>query len=629
MSAQILELPVSKAWSEKARKAAAEARRVRARPAPRRELTGAQTTAVLGAKTAADVGAGYAGLKALERYVPARLQRGHHGKLGVLLAGASLGTAAGYGAGRYVQSLFENDDKVKKYNQDHDERGRFTGPGTSHQPTGRPVGRPNEGGEASGWAPLGRVVTGGAGDIAGTWLGANAAKAAGKYIGMGAGALLGSRLGPWGMRAGAAIGGKAGIFVGGLLGSALGDYAGQRVGSQLLGLKAESEAEAAQDAGIQMAGGWGAYGAGMGIGYLAPKLFPGSRVASKLHGLLTPGNEDKIAPLIAQNALEFGGDTAGSYYAASLRKKPDKAGDQRVKKAKDDGSLSALAAKKETYPRLFGPNAWKEVEGTPFAGYIRSKVAEYASKMDDAAEQMGVPAGAIGQTINGLQAQDGMEMQAQAGQQQMQMDRQQGMEDEKHQAEIEGIKAKTEAAKKAPFKKLFEPSLFGPPAETPTLYRVHGRVAKERPAPVANDDDVAFRLECEILKEGDLPLGRPMDRGLVYGWASIIEKDGETITDHQGDRISEDELVKAAHHYITNSRVGGVLHDEKGQHIGRAVESVVFTKDLQKHLGIDLKKTGWLLGYQVEDPRVKAMVRSGVLKSFSIGGKGKRIPVDE
>jgi hypothetical protein len=51
---------------------------------------------------------------------------------------------------------------------------------------------------------------------------------------------------------------------------------------------------------------------------------------------------------------------------------------------------------------------------------------------------------------------------------------------------------------------------------------------------------------------------------------------------------------------------------------------VVFTKEMQGHLGIDLWKVVWLLGYQIVDPRVKTLVKSGVLKSFSIGGRGRR-----
>lgn len=132
-------------------------------------------------------------------------------------------------------------------------------------------------------------------------------------------------------------------------------------------------------------------------------------------------------------------------------------------------------------------------------------------------------------------------------------------------------------------------------------------------------------LSTEIAKEFNTP--GSLEKGLVYGWASVIEKDGQIVTDHEGDRIEIDELTQAAHNFISKSRNGGILHDESGHHIGHIVESVVFSKELQKALGIDLGKVGWLVGYQIVDPRVKMLAKSGMLKAFSIGGKGKRVPV--
>ncbi|MFI5380729.1 MAG: XkdF-like putative serine protease domain-containing protein [Tepidisphaerales bacterium] len=136
-----------------------------------------------------------------------------------------------------------------------------------------------------------------------------------------------------------------------------------------------------------------------------------------------------------------------------------------------------------------------------------------------------------------------------------------------------------------------------------------------------------WSIQSEIAKEFNTE--DSLKHGLVYGWASIIEKDGKIVTDHEGDRIEPDDLMLAAHDFIKNSRNGGVLHDEHGHHIGHIVESVVFTKQLQKALNIDLKKVGWLIGYKITDPRVKMLVKGGLLKSFSIGGKGRRVPVEE
>lgn len=109
---------------------------------------------------------------------------------------------------------------------------------------------------------------------------------------------------------------------------------------------------------------------------------------------------------------------------------------------------------------------------------------------------------------------------------------------------------------------------------------------------------------------------------LVFGWFSVIEENGEVVKDLQGDMISEAELEKAAYDFVLNARVGGEMHVRKG--VGRLVESIMFTKEKQKALGIDLKKVGWWGGFKVDDEDVWEGVRSGKYVAFSIGGKGKR-----
>lgn len=112
-----------------------------------------------------------------------------------------------------------------------------------------------------------------------------------------------------------------------------------------------------------------------------------------------------------------------------------------------------------------------------------------------------------------------------------------------------------------------------------------------------------------------------VDQGLVYGWASVVEKDGVSVVDTQGDIITEEELVKAAHAFITKSRVAKVMHS--GEPVGTIVESMVFTREVQKTLGIELDNIGWFIGMKVEDPAIKKAIRKGELAAFSIGGKAK------
>lgn len=128
-------------------------------------------------------------------------------------------------------------------------------------------------------------------------------------------------------------------------------------------------------------------------------------------------------------------------------------------------------------------------------------------------------------------------------------------------------------------------------------------------------EEFDFELTAEITKLDE-------DQRLVYGWASIVEEDGKIIFDKQDDMIETQELVNAAHDFMTESREAHEMH--KGKAKGVVVESMVFTKEVQKALGIDLKKVGWFIVQKIYDDKTWEKFKSGELKSFSIGGRGKR-----
>lgn len=110
---------------------------------------------------------------------------------------------------------------------------------------------------------------------------------------------------------------------------------------------------------------------------------------------------------------------------------------------------------------------------------------------------------------------------------------------------------------------------------------------------------------------------------MVYGWASVVEENGNPVVDHQGDLILSSDLVAAAHAFISSSRAAKAMH--KGEVVGEFVESLVFTPEVQKALGIDLGKVGWWVGLKVKNDKIWAAVKDGRLKMLSIGGKGNRI----
>lgn len=137
-------------------------------------------------------------------------------------------------------------------------------------------------------------------------------------------------------------------------------------------------------------------------------------------------------------------------------------------------------------------------------------------------------------------------------------------------------------------------------------------------------DDTLYRIQ----KADD-------DRRLVFGFASVITKNGNPIIDRQGDVLMDTELQDGAHGYMLLGRGGKVSH--AGAHVADPVESMVVTKQssfptLLKALDIpmpdELPIEGWWVGFRVNDDGVWNRVKKGDLKSFSIGGTGYRTPLE-
>ncbi len=114
------------------------------------------------------------------------------------------------------------------------------------------------------------------------------------------------------------------------------------------------------------------------------------------------------------------------------------------------------------------------------------------------------------------------------------------------------------------------------------------------------------------------------DERLVFGWFSVVEKEGELIEDSQGDYIEPEQLEKAAYNYVLDARIAGDSHIKKG--VGRLVESIVFTKEKQEALGVDIGCIGWWGGFHIDDDEVWNKIRKGEYPMFSIGGTGQRVP---
>lgn len=115
---------------------------------------------------------------------------------------------------------------------------------------------------------------------------------------------------------------------------------------------------------------------------------------------------------------------------------------------------------------------------------------------------------------------------------------------------------------------------------------------------------------------------------LVFGFAQIsVASDGTPLEDLQGDLIEPDELEKAAYRFMEDSaQQTGEMHE--GGPKGRLVESMVFTPEKLAKMGLPADAIGarWWVGFRV-DPDTFEKAQRGVLKYFSIQGRGERVEV--
>lgn len=124
-----------------------------------------------------------------------------------------------------------------------------------------------------------------------------------------------------------------------------------------------------------------------------------------------------------------------------------------------------------------------------------------------------------------------------------------------------------------------------------------------------------YSLEGKILKVDD-------EQRMVYGWASVVTEKGVPVVDRQGDVIEADTLVKAVNSFMEYVRVGKAMHT--GEQVGVVVHSLPVTKEICDALGIQSDREGWVVAYKVYDDNVWAMVKSGELSAFSIGGRANK-----
>lgn len=139
----------------------------------------------------------------------------------------------------------------------------------------------------------------------------------------------------------------------------------------------------------------------------------------------------------------------------------------------------------------------------------------------------------------------------------------------------------------------------------------------------SHEDDWSF--DCSISKLDE-------DKRQVFGWASVIEKDGRPIEDLQGDVIALEEAERAAYEFVKKSRKGGDMHRRNGEdphHVSDMIESFLVTPEKIEKMGIPENSLpiGWWVGFQVNDDETWDLVKKQRRTGFSVHGRGKRTPL--
>jgi hypothetical protein len=129
-----------------------------------------------------------------------------------------------------------------------------------------------------------------------------------------------------------------------------------------------------------------------------------------------------------------------------------------------------------------------------------------------------------------------------------------------------------------------------------------------------------FEAYGEVTKVDD-------EQRIVYGFASVVSKNGEMVVDRQGDVITADEMEKAATKFMLGARNGLTMH--KGEPTTTIVHSLPLTKQIMEAFGIASDKEGWLIAVKIHDDDTWDRMKKGEFTGFSIGGRARKVQLDD
>lgn len=116
------------------------------------------------------------------------------------------------------------------------------------------------------------------------------------------------------------------------------------------------------------------------------------------------------------------------------------------------------------------------------------------------------------------------------------------------------------------------------------------------------------------------------DLGIVFGYAIVCKINGEEYYDTQGDHIPEQAMLEATADYMQGERVAKVMH--RGAPAGQVVYGFPLTEEIATALGMEVVKTGFVVGMKPDSEEVLNKFASGEFRGFSIGGRRIEEEVD-
>lgn len=136
-------------------------------------------------------------------------------------------------------------------------------------------------------------------------------------------------------------------------------------------------------------------------------------------------------------------------------------------------------------------------------------------------------------------------------------------------------------------------------------------------------EHMAYKSVEKVLKSGKVVPIMKMNQAKQIVYGVVLEP--HTV-DSQDDWMEPEEIEKAAHRYLSKSRVIGSIHEKPVN--ATPVESFIAPQDFDvadgKYGPQTVKKGSWVLGVKINDPAEWEKVCNGEYTGFSVGGMGLR-----